>query len=118
LGPYPFKIGRERVTDEQAEVIFEPGNHPVFNNPNKITLIDFNGWIQERGIYFASEWDSTYQTPLSMHDTNEKPLKGSTLIARYGKGNYIYTGLAFFRQLPAGVAGAYRLFTNLIETGK
>lgn len=118
VGPKPFKLTRERVTDENAKVNFELPNHPVLNTPNKITEKDFEGWIQERGIYFAGDIDSTYQCPLSMNDKGEKPNKGSLIIAKHGKGNFIYTGLVFFRELPAGVPGAYRLMVNLIEMGK
>lgn len=118
LGPYPFEVVRDRVTDETAEVHFELPNHPVLNTPNKITSKDFHNWIQERCIYTVANADSRYQLPLSMADPNEPPVKGSLAIAQYGKGNYIYTGLVFFRELPAGVPGAYRLFTNLIELGK
>ena len=115
MGPKPFKLTRERVTDENAKVNFDLPNHPVLNTPNKITEKDFEGWIQERGIYFAGDIDSTYECPLSMSDKGEKPNKGSLIIAKHGKGNFIYTGLVFFRELPAGVVGAYRLMTNLIE---
>ena len=117
LGPFPFKISRERVTQEDAPVTFELPGHPIVNTPNKISEKDFEGWIQERGIYFANSWDSAYAAPFSMHDPGEKPMKGSTLVAPFGKGHFIYTGLAFFRQLPAGVPGAYRLFVNMLELG-
>jgi len=115
IGPKPFKITRERVTDENAKINFDLSNHPVLNTPNKITQQDFEGWIQERGIYFAGEIDSAYACPLSMNDKGEKPNKGSLIIADHGKGKFIYTGLVFFRELPAGVPGAYRLMVNLIE---
>jgi len=118
IGPYPFKITRDRITDEEAKVVFELPDHPVFNIPNKITDKDFEGWMQERSIYHAGDWDSNYVTPISMADPNEKPNKGSLLIAKYGKGNFVYTGLVFFRELPAGIPGAYRLMVNLIELGK
>jgi LmbE family N-acetylglucosaminyl deacetylase len=118
LGPYPFKITRDRITDEEAAVTFELPNHPIFNTPNKITEKDFDGWIQERSIYHASEWDSKYEAPISMADPNEKANKGALIIAKHGKGHFVYTGLVFFRELPAGVPGAYRLFVNLIELGK
>lgn len=118
IGPYPFKITRDRITDEEAKVVMELPNHPVFNTPNKITDKDFEGWIQERSIYHAGDWDSNYVAPISMADPNEKASKGALLIARYGIGNFIYTGLVFFRELPAGVPGAYRLMVNLIELGK
>jgi LmbE family N-acetylglucosaminyl deacetylase len=118
IGPYPFKITRDRITDEEAKVVMELPNHPVFNTPNKITEKDFDGWIQERSIYHGGDWDSNYVAPISMSDPNEKPSKGALLIGKYGKGNFIYTGLVFFRELPAGVPGAYRLMVNLIELGK
>ncbi|MBK5284232.1 MAG: LmbE family protein, partial [Bacteroidia bacterium] len=115
IGPYPFTISRDRVTDETAEVRMINITHPALNFPNKITINDFDGWIQERGIYFAGERDSVYQTVLSMNDAGEKPLDGSLIIAKYGKGNFVYTGLVFFRELPAGIPGAYRLFVNLLS---
>jgi LmbE family N-acetylglucosaminyl deacetylase len=115
IGPYPFTISRERVTDETAEVRFLKPNHSVLNYPNKISSKDFEGWVQERGIYFATELDKNYETIFSMNDPNEKPSEGSLIIAKYGKGNFVYAGLAFFRELPAGVPGAYRLFVNLLS---
>jgi len=118
MGPYPFKVSRERVTVEDAEVRFSKPESPLLNSPNKITSKDFDNWIQERGLYFANEWDSKYETILSANDPAEKPLEGGLLYTKYGKGNYIFTGYAFFRQLPAGVSGAYRLFANLISVGK
>ena len=115
MAPFPYQISRNRVTEEQAVVTIRETQHPVLNYPNKITAEDFTGWKQERGLYFASKIDSIYQRPLLMNDTGEDPQDGSLIIANYGKGRYIYTGLAFFRQLPAGVTGAIRLFANLIE---
>jgi hypothetical protein len=115
LGPYPFKIGRERVTVETAPVKFLNPQHPILNIPNKITEKDFEGWVQERGLYFAEEWDKNYQTILTASDPNEKELAGGLLYAEYGKGRFIYTGYAFFRQIPAGVEGAYRLLVNMIS---
>lgn len=114
-GPYPFTISRQRVTDEQAPVTFVNPSHPALNYPNKITQQDFEGWIQERGIYFATDMDKRYETVLAMNDKGEKPDEGSLIIAKYGKGNFVYTGLVFFRELPAGVPGAYRLFVNLLS---
>lgn len=115
IGPYPFTITRDRVTEESARVnILDPG-HRIFNYPNKITARDFDGWVQERGLYFADLTDPGYQPLLSMHDTGEAENKGSLFVANYGKGRFVYTGLSFFRQLPAGVPGAYRLFVNLIS---
>jgi LmbE family N-acetylglucosaminyl deacetylase len=118
MGPYPFKVSRERVTVEEAEIRFLKPESILLNQPNKITSKDFDGWIQERGLYFANEWDSKYETIISSNDPNEKPLDGGLLYTKYGKGNYIFTGYAFFRQLPAGVSGAYRLFANFISAGK
>ena len=115
IGPYPFTVSRERVTNENAEVRFKSDSLYVLNYPNKITSADFQGWVQERGIYFATELDKNYQTVFSMNDPNEKAQDGSLIIAQYGKGNFVYTGLAFFRELPAGVPGAYRLFVNLLS---
>ncbi len=115
LGPYPFNISRNRVTDETAEVRFTKPDHPALNFPNKIMPSDFEGWIQERGIYFAEDIDKNYETIFSMNDKGEKALDGSLIIAKHGKGNFVYTGLVFFRELPAGVPGAYRLLVNLIS---
>ncbi|MHC8948763.1 PIG-L family deacetylase [Sphingobacterium hungaricum] len=113
LGPYPFSISRNRVTEEDAAVKFDASDKDL-NFPNKITAVDFDGWVQERGLYFAENIDKAYRTPLRMHDVNEPERNGSLLIADYGKGKFVYTSLAFFRQLPAGVPGAYRLFVNLL----
>ena len=114
IGPYPFKISRKRVTDEYAEIRFTEPENKILNTPNKITAEDFRGWVQERGIYFAEDIDPKYQAPLSCNDKGESPLNGSLIVAKSGKGHFVYTGLAFFRQLPAGVPGAYRLFSNLM----
>ncbi|KAA5548268.1 PIG-L family deacetylase [Adhaeribacter rhizoryzae] len=118
LGPYPFQLSRDRVAVEDAPVKFLKPNHPVLSYPNKITAADFNNWVQERGLYFANKWDNQYEAILSSNDPGEPAREGGLLVAKHGKGYYIYTGYAFFRQLPAGVPGAYRLFTNLISTGK
>src|SRR5690606_14044740 len=115
IGPYPFSISRDRVTEEDAAVTFVNPGHRILNHPNKITNKDFDGWIQERGLYFTSNIDPKYTTVISFHDKGEKPNAGSLLIADYGKGRFVYTSLSFFRQLPAGVPGAYRLFVNLIS---
>ena len=115
--PYPATDSNRRVSVEQAPVeILEPQN-PVLNYPNKITAHDFDGWVQERGTYFMSDWDSHFHPLLSSQDPGEQPLKGGLLVAQYGKGTYIYTGYVFFRQLPAGVPGAIRLFVNLLSAG-
>ncbi|MGV3508549.1 MAG: LmbE family protein, partial [Sphingobacteriaceae bacterium] len=115
MGPYPFKLSRNRVTEEDADVRFVAPNHQVLNYPNKITQKDFEGWVQERGLYFTTDADKAYTPILSMNDTNESPKDGSLLVADYGKGRFVYTSLSFFRQLPAGIPGAYRLFVNLIS---
>ncbi len=114
IGPYPFTISRGRVTDENAAVRFLQPADPVLNWPNKITSKDFEGWIQERGIYFAEKPDKAYKSILGMKDPGEEQQEGSLIVGRYGEGRFIYTGLVFFRQLPAGVGGAYRLFANLV----
>jgi LmbE family N-acetylglucosaminyl deacetylase len=114
LGPYPFKLINKRVTEEAAKVTFLAPNDPALNYPNQITQKDFDGWIQERGIYFASDIDQKYTPILGMNDTGESSSDGSLLVANYGKGKYVYTSLVFFRELPAGVPGAYRLFANLL----
>ncbi len=123
LGPYDLSIDgpapRLRVTDENAPVSFLAADHPALNFPNKIGPADFVGWVQERGAYFPSKWDEAHYVPLlAMSDPDEPLLKSSVLVAKHGKGYYVYTGLAFFRQLPAGVPGAYRLFANLVSLGK
>jgi hypothetical protein len=115
MGPAPFKISHERVTDENAAVTMLAPKHALVTTPNKLGERDFAGWVQERGLYFAGEWDAAYTPIFAMHDAGEPPRKGGLLVARHGKGAFIYTGLAFFRQLPAGVPGAYRLFANLLD---
>jgi LmbE family N-acetylglucosaminyl deacetylase len=117
IGPYPFSVSRERVSVEDAPVSFNDAMHPILRVPNRITQRDFDGWVQERGLYFADKWDSTYFTLLVSNDPGEPPKAGGLLTAKYGKGYYVYTGYSFFRQLPAGVPGAYRLFVNMIELG-
>jgi hypothetical protein len=118
--PYPAKIGSPtpRVTDEAADVKFLQPADPLLNSPNKITTADFKNWVQERGLYFWSDFDSRYTPLLAMHDPGETDLNGSLVYARYGQGTYIYTGLSFFRQLPEAVSGAYRLFVNLISASR
>ncbi|NNC33794.1 MAG: LmbE family protein, partial [Croceitalea sp.] len=118
IAPYPLTVSRDRVADENAAVDIIAKEHPVINTPNKITNADFDGWVQERGLYFPSEWSDEFSAILSMNDAGETPKAGSLLIAPYGKGNYIYTGLSFFRELPAGVSGAYKLFANMLSLGK
>lgn len=118
IGPYPFNISRNRVTDENAEVKVLKPEHAILNYPNKITSKDFEGWVQERSQYHAQNWDSHYETIFAMHDPNESNDEGSLITAQYGKGNFVYTGMVFYRELPAGVPGAYRLLANLIALNK
>lgn len=116
--PFTLKLSSDRVTDEFSDVSFINETHPILNFPNKITQEDFKGWVQERGLYFPSSWSEEYQPILSMNDKGETYKLGSLLIAKYGKGNYIYTGLSFFRELPVGVSGAYKLFANMLSVPK
>ena len=120
LAPYDLTLARDlpphRVTNENAPVTLLAPDHPAFNMPNKISPADFDGWVQERGLNFPSEWDKEHWTPLlACSDPGEAPLTSGLLVARHGKGYFVYTGLSFFRQLPAGVPGAYRLFANLVS---
>ena len=117
FAPYPIAMHRphDRVTDERSEVVLLESESPIFTRPNRITPRDFDDWVQERGLYLLSEWDERYAPVLEIADPDEEPKRGSLLIARVGKGLWVYTGLAFFRQLPAGVPGAYRLFANLLS---
>ncbi len=117
LAPYSLTLSRDRVTDEFSEVNILAPDHQVLNKPNKITVADFEGWVQERGLYFPNEWASEFTPILGMADTDYPETQGALLVAEYGKGHYVYTGLSFFRELPAGVAGAYRLFANLLSLG-
>jgi LmbE family N-acetylglucosaminyl deacetylase len=116
--PFELHLSGDRVTDVNAEATFLTPDHPVLNTPNKITRADFDGWVQERGIYFPNQWDDHFTPILAFNDPGESPLKGGLLVAQYGKGYFVYTGLVFFRELPAGVPGAFRLFANLISLGK
>lgn len=118
VAPYPLKISRGRVSVEEAPIRMLQPDHQVLNFPNKITQKDFDGWVQERGLYFPNEWDEQFEAILSSNDPGEDPLDGGLLVAKHGEGYYIYTGYSWFRELPAGVPGAYRLFTNLISIGK
>ena len=118
IGPYPFKLSRDRVTVEEASPTFLAPEHPILNTPNKITDKDFDNWVQERGLYFPNEWDEKYTPILGWNDPNEKMTKGSLLVAHHGKGSFIYTGISFFRELPAGVPGAFKLFANIVSYGK
>ena len=114
IGPYPFTISRSRVTDENAEVKFLHPENTLMNYPNKITQKDFVNWIQERSTYQAENYEANYKTLFSMHDANEDPAQGSLIYMDYGKGRFVYCGLVMFRELPAGIPGAYRLFANLL----
>jgi hypothetical protein len=116
--PYAAELSRARVSVEDAPVTMLAPEDPVFHYPNQISQKDFDGWVQERGLYFMSSWDDRFHPLLSCHDPGEPDQKGGLLVAKYGKGIYIYTGYAFFRQLPAGVPGAIRLFVNLVSAGK
>jgi hypothetical protein len=118
IAPYPLKLSRDRVSEEHAEVRIINPTHELLNYPNKITVNDFEGWVQERGLYFPNEWDPNFEAIISMNDKNESPKNGSLLAAKFGSGNFIYTGLSFFRELPAGVPGAYKLFANMLSVGK
>ena len=117
FAPYPMTLAmpHDRVTDERAPVAVLAAEDPVVRTPNRISNADWNGWVQERGLYFARSWDQAYRPILESHDAGEQPLRGGLLVARVGTGKYVYTGLSFFRQLPAGVPGAFRLFANLLQ---
>ena len=118
IGPYPFSISRDRVTVEGAEVRILAEDHPIINGPNKITSKDFEGWVQERGLYFPNQWDERYTAILSSNDPGETPKNGGLLVTQYGEGYFVYTGYSWFRELPAGVPGAFRIFTNMISLGQ
>ena len=119
FAPYPLELAprHDRVADESAAVTVLAPDHPAFRAPNPIGAADWEGWVQERGLYFARSWDDRYTPLLEMHDPGEAGLRGSLLVATVGEGTWVYTGLSFFRQLPAGVPGAYRLFVNLLGLG-
>ena len=118
VGPYPITVSRDRVTDELATMNFPKPDHRLLQYPNQISAKDFQGWVQERGLYYANKWDERYESLFSANDPGEKPMMGGTLYTKYGKGNYIFTGEAWFRQLPAGVPGAFRIFANFLSVGK
>ena len=118
IAPYNLELSRDRVTDENAKVTFLAPNHKVLNQPNKITEKDFTGWVQEQGLYYPNKWSSEFIPILASNDEGESSKTGGLVIAKYGKGNYIYTGLSFFRELPEGVSGAYRLLANMIALDK
>ncbi len=115
--PFPATLSRSRVSVEEAPVEILAPEDSIFHSPNTISQRDFDGWVQERGLYFMDQWDSNFRPLLSSHDPGEQPLKGGLLRAKYGKGTYVFTGYAFFRQLPAGVPGAIRLYVNLLAAG-
>ncbi len=118
LAPFMLQLSRDRVTEENAEITFLAPEHPLLNVPNKITAKDFEGWEQERGLYFPSKWDPAFTAVISAHDKNETAKDGGLLVAKYGKGYYIYTGYSWFREFPGGVPGAYRIFANMLSIGK
>ena len=118
MGPLPFEIGRDRVTEEDAKVTLLQPEHPVFTSPNKIENSDFDNWVQERGLYFAEKYDKPFIPLISWHDKDKNPAIGGLIVAEYGKGQIIYTGISFFRQLPSGVEGAYKLFANMLSFQK
>ena len=118
FSPYPLTLSRDRVTDEDSEVKILKPNHVALSAPNKITTKDFEGWVQERGLYFPNQWDSKFEALIAINDPGEEMSEGSLLVAKYGEGNYVYTGLSFFRELPEGVPGAYKLFANLVSLSK
>ena len=115
FGPLPFELSRKRVTEEDSKVIFLAPEHQIMNSPNKITQTDFEDWVQERGLYFADNWDEAYTPLFSWNDTDEDPINGALIVAKHGKGQFVYTGISFFRELPNGVSGAYRLFANILS---
>lgn len=117
IAPFPLTISADRVTEENTAVRLLQPSHPVLSHPNVITENDFDGWVQERGLYFPNQWHESYTPLLEMNDRGERPKQGSLLVTPLGKGYFVYTGLSFFRELPAGVAGAYRLMANMISLG-
>jgi hypothetical protein len=118
IAPYFLKISRDRVTNENAAVTFLEPKHPILNTPNILSPDDFHGWKQEQGLYYPNEWDPAFTPIIAANDQGETSKKGAILVAKHGKGNYIYTGLSFFRELPEGVSGAYRLMANMISLPK
>jgi len=118
LAPYPIILGNDRVTEEDAPIVFLQPHHPLLSFPNKITQADFTHWIQERGLYFPKDWDQHYSALLGTRDTGEQLLRGGLLVAGFGKGSYIYTSMVWYRELRAGVPGAYRAFANMISYGQ
>jgi len=115
MGPLPFSLGRDRVTDQEAPVVFLEPKHPVFNTPNTLTSKDFEQWVQERGLYFAATWSPEFTPLIGMNDQGEEQTKGGLILGHYGKGTIIYSGISFFRQIPEGVPGAYKFLANLLS---
>ena len=115
MGPLSFSLGRDRVTDQQAPVVFLDPDHAVFNKPNALNAEDFEHWVQERGLYFAKDWGPEFKPLIGMNDPGEAQTQGALILGHYGKGTVIYTGISFFRQLPEGVPGAYKLLANLLS---
>jgi hypothetical protein len=118
FAPYPLTLSRDRVTDENAVVTILAPDHPALNTPNKIVPADFDGWVQERGLYFPNSWDEHFVPLIACNDSGEPATSGGLLVAEYGEGHFVYTGISWFRELPAGVPGAYRMFANLVSLGK
>jgi hypothetical protein len=118
VGPYPIKVSRDRVTVEDVPVTFPNPQNPLLHSPNEITERDFDGWVQERGLYFANEWDPKYESVLESHDPGEQAMPGGMLYTKYGKGVYIFSAYSWFRELPAGVPGAFRIFANMLSAAK
>ncbi|MEN8787839.1 MAG: LmbE family protein, partial [Flavobacteriales bacterium] len=115
FGPIPFELTRKRVTEEDAEVNFLEPKHPIMTTPNKLTKKDFDNWVQERGLYFAGNWHESYIPLFSWADKGEEEQKGALIVTKHGKGQFVYTGISFFRELPNGVEGAYKLFANILS---
>jgi hypothetical protein len=118
VGPYPIKVSRDRVTVEDVPVAFPNPQNPLLHSPNEITERDFDGWVQERGLYFANEWDPKYQSVLECHDPGEQPMPGGMLYTKFGKGVYIFSAYSWFRELPSGVPGAFRIFANMLSASR
>jgi hypothetical protein len=118
IAPFELQLGQQRVTDKDSTMTFLAPDHAALNVPNKITQADFEGWVQERGIYFPTSWDKQFTALLACNDPDSPPLKGGLLVAQYGRGYFVYTSYSWFRQLPDGVPGAYRIFSNLVSLGK
>jgi hypothetical protein len=118
IAPFDLRVGPDRVTDKNSKMTFLAPEHPALNAPNKITEADFEEWVQERGLYFASDWDKRFTALVACNDPGDNPQRGSLLVTQHGRGYFVYTSLSWFRQLPEGVPGAYRIFANLVSLGK